>query len=113
MGQVQILSHQSKIASKIEIYVGSGSDYHGSKYIRLGYLSLDDNERSSYQARELKTVYLEHVRNFVKLVIHQCHANKYNLFNQVGIVAVNLIGSGDASMGDGSAPNVGLGAGAP
>ena len=113
LSQVQILSHQSKIASKIEIYVGNGGDYHSARYNRLGYLSLDNNERSSYQARELKTVYLDHVGNFVKLVIHQCHANKYNLYNQVGIVAVNLIGSGDASMGDGSAPNVGLGAGAP
>jgi centrosomal protein CEP104 len=94
LSQVQILSHQSKIASKIEIFIGNGLDYNSAQYKRLGYLSLDDNERSSYQARELKTVYLDYSGNFVRLLIHQCHTNKYNLFNQVGIVAVNLL-SGD------------------
>ena len=58
--QVQILSHQSKIASKIEIYIGSGSSYQSAQFKRLGYLSLDNNERSQYQARELKTVYIDY-----------------------------------------------------
>ena len=41
VAQLQILSHQSKIASKIEIYVGVGNDYHDASYQRLGHLSLD------------------------------------------------------------------------
>ena len=92
VAQLQILSHQSKIASKIEIYVGVGNDYHDASYQRLGHLSLDSNERSSYQARELKTVFLKQNAQFIRLLIHRCHQNKYNLFNQVGIVAINLLG---------------------
>jgi centrosomal protein CEP104 len=46
--QVQILSHQSKIASKVEIFIGTGSSYRTAEFKRLGYLSLDSNERSQY-----------------------------------------------------------------
>ena len=96
MTQLQILSHQSKIATKIEIFVGRGNDYNTAAYKRLGYLTLDSNERSSYQARELKTVYIDHMGKFVRLLIHKNFVNKQNLFNQVGIVAVNLLGGDDA-----------------
>ena len=95
ISQLQILSHQSKIGSKIEIYVGMGSDYHSASYQRLGHLSLDSNERSGYQARELKTVFLNQKAQYIRLLIHKCHQNKYNLFNQVGIVAINLLGKSD------------------
>mmetsp|Transcript_24759 Transcript_24759/g.41875 ORF Transcript_24759/g.41875 Transcript_24759/m.41875 type:complete len:844 (+) Transcript_24759:164-2695(+) len=92
ISQVQILSHQSKIATKVEVFIGNGSDYHTAKFTRLGYLSLDNNERSSYQARELKTVYVDHQGRFIRLLVHRCYVNKYNNFSQVGIVAVNFLG---------------------
>ena len=87
--QIQFLSHQSKIASKIDIYVyqedhGVKKQQDEIKYKKLGYLSLDSNERSGYQARELKSVYLDNVCTYMKLALHKCHVNKYNLFNQVG-----------------------------
>jgi centrosomal protein CEP104 len=90
--QVQILSHQSKIATKIEIFVGVGSDYQSSSYKRLGFLSLDSNERSSYQARELKTVYVDQIGNFLKLRIQKNYLNDQNPFNQVGLMAVTFFG---------------------
>jgi centrosomal protein CEP104 len=93
LSQVQILSHQSKIATKIEIFLGQGHDYHSANFKRLGYLSLDSNERSSFQARELKTVYIDQSGRFIKLLIHKNYVNKQNMFSQVGIVALNLLGS--------------------
>lgn len=93
--QVQILSHQSKIATKIEIFVGTGADYHSAHFSRLGYLSLDSNERSNYQARELKTVYVDQPGNFVRFLVHRNFVNKLNMYNQVGIVAVNFSGLED------------------
>jgi centrosomal protein CEP104 len=92
ISQIQLLSHQAKISSKIEIFVGDGDDYEDAVFKRLGYLSLDPNERSAYQARELKTVYVDHVGRFLKLIISGPHPNKINTGNQVGIVAINLIG---------------------
>jgi centrosomal protein CEP104 len=83
LSQVQILSHQSKVATKVELYLGEGGSFRTASFQRLGYLSLDSNERSNYQARELKSVYIDKMGSYLKLVIHKCYVNKHNLFNQV------------------------------
>ena len=103
--QIQILSHQSKISTKVEIFVGNGDDYNSCSFKRLGYLSLDNNERSSFQARELKTVYVDCIGSFMRLHIHTCFPNKHNLFSQVGIVAVNLLGTDDLDLVKRNVPN--------
>ena len=99
--QIQFLSHQSKIASKIELFtfVPSGEQALTSqiplnevKFNRLGYLSLESNEKSGFQARELKSVYVDAFSLLLKIVLHKCHVNKYNLYNQVGLIAVNCMG---------------------
>ena len=36
-----------------------GGNLQDQKFKKLGYLSLDNNEKSNYQARELKTVYID------------------------------------------------------
>ncbi|CAM9367201.1 unnamed protein product, partial [Hapterophycus canaliculatus] len=92
VSQVQILSHQSKIATQIELFVGHGDSYESAHFRRLGYLSLDSNERSKYQARELKSVYVDAPGQYLRMLVHKCYINEVNLFNQVGIVAVNLLG---------------------
>lgn len=90
--KIQVLSHQSKIAKKIDIFIGTGRIFEDCTWKRLGYLSLDSNERSNYQARELKTVFVDHVGRFMKFVINENYMNKQNVYNQVGIVAVSLAG---------------------
>ena len=53
ISQIQILSHQMKISSKIELFIGSGRDYNSSTFQRLGYLSLDTNERCMHETLQL------------------------------------------------------------
>ena len=93
LSQVQLLSHQSKISTRIELYMGTGPEYMRCQFTRLGYLSLDSNERSAYKARELKSVYLKSKGVFMKLLLHKCHVNALNLHNQVGLVALNVLGT--------------------
>jgi hypothetical protein len=50
---------------------------------RLGYLSFDSNERSGHQARELKSVHVSVDVSALRLVVHRCHVNKLNIYNQV------------------------------
>ena len=69
------------LLSQVEIFVKSSSESAG--FMRLGYLSFDSNERSQHQARELKSVHIDAVADTVKLVVHQCHANKLNIYSQV------------------------------
>ena len=51
VSQVQLLSHQSKIATRVELFAGVGAAYDTASFKRLGYLSLDSNERSGYKVR--------------------------------------------------------------
>eukprot|EP00439_Symbiodinium_sp_Y106_P086689 s548_g35.t1 len=105
--QVQFLSHQSKIATKIDLYTampaaGQASTYDGLSFKRLGYLSLDSNERSQFQARELKSVYVDVSAQYMKILFHKCHVNRYNIVNQVGLIALNCLGEAlgpDLAMG--------------
>lgn len=93
--QVQFLSHQSKIATKIELFTGLAPGLchlEAVQFKRLGYLSLDNNERSQFQARELKSVYVDVVAQFLRIVFHKCHVNRYNALNQVGLIALSCLG---------------------
>lgn len=47
------------------------------------YVSLSDNEKTSYRARELKSVYVDAVGQYLKLTFHKNYANRYNLYSQV------------------------------
>jgi len=95
--KLQILSHQYLVASKIEIFAGMPADSNtpsllNCKFNRLGYISLSDNDGTNYKTRELKSVNLNVICHFVKFVIHKNHVNIHNLYNQVNIIAINLIG---------------------
>ena len=104
--QIQILSHEYKIATKVEVHVGTPSagdpEARRCNFRRLGYLSFDSNRRSNFQARELKSVMLNTVAQVVKLVPHRCHVNSLNIYNQVGIIALNIVGEKVPASGAGS-----------
>jgi hypothetical protein len=88
----------TQIPTKIEVFVGflngasagstdaAGAAAEAGSMRRLGYLSFDSNERSNHQARELKSVHVTVEAELVRLVIHRCHVNKLNIYNQVGPV---------------------------
>jgi centrosomal protein CEP104 len=98
LAQLQILTHEYKIPTKCDIYVlstPSGCD-DPSQVVerRLGHLKFSDNERAGHQIRELKTVNLDHLSAlFIRLVFSKCYVNKHNIYNQVGVVAINLVGA--------------------
>lgn len=90
--QVQVLSHQCKISQKIEVFIGTGDDYHSAHFKRLGHMVLDNNERTNYNARELKTVHVDISGQFIRFLIHRNYVNKFNINSQVGIIAANFAG---------------------
>lgn len=90
----QYLSHQCKIASKVELYIAlNGQNTNEPVFKKLGYFTLSNNENSKYQSRELKTVYIEAPVQFVKFVFQHPYANNLNFFNQVGVIALSFFGS--------------------
>jgi centrosomal protein CEP104 len=89
---VQLLIHQLKIPSQIELFTYAPDNLQGAgsmlslenpsiSFKRLGHFSLDDNVKTNYQARELKTVYVDAHCQYLKLILHKNHVNHVNIFN--------------------------------
>ncbi|NXC66292.1 CE104 protein, partial [Anhinga anhinga] len=95
--KLQLLAHQYMISSKIEFYISESlpeyfAPYQSERFHRLGYVPLSDNEKTDFRARELKSVYMDAVGQYLKLIFHKNYVNKYNLYGQVALVAINIIG---------------------
>ncbi|XP_048375187.1 centrosomal protein of 104 kDa [Sphaerodactylus townsendi] len=95
--KLQLLAHQYMISSKIEFYISDNlpeyfAPHKSERFRRLGYVSLSDNKKTSFKARELKSVYVDAVGQYLKLTFHKNYVNRYNLYSQVALVAVNIIG---------------------
>ena len=92
---IQFVSHQYKIASRVDLYV-SKSD---KKFQALGSFQFSDNSFTNFTARELKSATLNGIRaQFVKVSIPGCHVNASNPGNQVGLISLNVIGRGGSLM---------------
>lgn len=98
--QVNILSHENKIASQIDLstYYPSSNEVYGISefenlaFQSLGYITLDSNERTSFKAREYRKIYVNSHCLYLKLSIHKNHINRLNIFNQVGIISIECYG---------------------
>ncbi|XP_023193546.1 centrosomal protein of 104 kDa isoform X1 [Xiphophorus maculatus] len=95
--KLQLLAHQYMIPAKVEFHVGdslpeaSPPGFPG-QFHRLGYVSLSDNEKTGFKARELKSVHVDAVGTYLRITLHRNHANRYNRYNQVALVAINVLG---------------------
>ncbi|KAG5480509.1 hypothetical protein LSCM1_06212 [Leishmania martiniquensis] len=95
---LRILASESKISSCMIVFIaeptaqeeqdGVCGPYSKATFKRLGHVRFSNNAASDYQARELKTVGLRHRCTYLKLVLRNPHANSYNMFHQVGVVAL-------------------------
>lgn len=97
--QIHILIHEKNIPSKINFYVYNPKNsseypknYKRLKYEYAGYISLDSNTRTNYKARELRRVTVDFNCLFVKLELFRNYINRYNVFNQVGIMSLEFFG---------------------
>ena len=97
--QLNILLHQHRIPSKIDVfhffpkcYDDFHKDYNSLTYEKVGYVVPSSNMKSGYRSRELKKIYLNVNCLYLKLVFHKCYINIYNTFNQVGLVSLSCLG---------------------
>ncbi|XP_078110642.1 centrosomal protein of 104 kDa isoform X2 [Sander vitreus] len=95
--KLQLLAHQYLIPAKVEFHIGdtlpetSTSGFPG-QLRRLGYVSLSDNEKTGFKARELKSVHVDAIGTYLRITFHRSHVNHYNHHNQVALVAINVLG---------------------
>ncbi|XP_072537643.1 centrosomal protein of 104 kDa [Salminus brasiliensis] len=95
--KLQLLAHQYLISAKVEFHIGDrlpepASPQNTQQLRRLGYVSLSNNEKTDFRARELKSVHVDAMGTYLKLTFHRNHINQYNVYNQVALVAINILG---------------------
>ena len=97
--QLNLLLHQHRIPSKIDIfhffpkcYDDFHKDYNSLTYEKIGYVVPSNNMKSNYRSRELKKIFLNANCLYLKLVFHKCYINIYNTFNQVGLISLSCLG---------------------
>ena len=54
---------------------------------------MDTNERSQFRARESRKVYVNTKSLFLKIELGQNYRNEFNIFNQVGLMNLDFLGS--------------------
>lgn len=89
--QLQILFHEKKIPYLVELYIWNPRNETLTttvQYQRLGHFTLSDNSKNNYKSRELKSVTLDHWWKYLKILFGKPFFNKYNPFNQVGVVRI-------------------------
>lgn len=86
-------------ASKIELFnsnedTNTVTDVANINWEYLGYITLSDNQSSAFKSRELKSAKVPTcVVTFVKLKLGKNHSNSYNTYNQVSLIAINVLGT--------------------
>uniref|UniRef100_A0A3B4UP44 Centrosomal protein of 104 kDa n=2 Tax=Seriola dumerili TaxID=41447 RepID=A0A3B4UP44_SERDU len=95
--KLQLLAHQYLIPAKVEFHIGdtlpeTSTPGFPGHLRRLGYVSLSDNEKTGFKARELKSVHVDAIGTYLRITFHKNHVNGYNQYNQVALVAINVLG---------------------
>ncbi|XP_050305639.1 centrosomal protein of 104 kDa isoform X2 [Anthonomus grandis grandis] len=94
--KIQILAHQFMIPSKMEFYSSNhlSTDPKTIKWEYIGYVTLSNNESTEFKSRELKYANVPKTEaSMIKLNLCENHKNNLNAYNQVSIIAINIIGS--------------------
>lgn len=91
---LEILSHECKIPTKVDIDLGIASSKTCSfdkcdSICHLGYIVFN---KSDGQSRELKAIPIGKKASFVRLTFHGCHEGPQNPHKQVGIAAIRVLG---------------------
>ena len=104
--RIDIITHEKYISSKIKFYSYCPKDnendiknYHHANYKYIGFIIMDANERNDYKIRESRKVFINVKSFFFKIKMEKNYINKYNMFNQVGLMNIDFFGEYLPSLG--------------
>ncbi|AIO01302.1 hypothetical protein LPMP_330090 [Leishmania panamensis] len=99
--QLRILSHEAKIATKVEVRVAKLTEdddwdnppsFRNVRFVKLGSVDFNSNEQSHFRSKERKTVHLKTEAYFLKLLFDRPFINPHNTGHQVGIYSLECSG---------------------
>lgn len=84
--KMTIVSHQSKITSRIDFLYHLPGNNTMEDFKKYGYITFNDNLESGLNAKEVKKLSNLNIQTlYLRLIFHKNHPNKNNFFNQVGL----------------------------
>ena len=97
--RLNLIIHQTKIPSKIELYYNF-PQYYNDFYVdinsiifeKIGFVYPESLYKTDYNLRELKSMNVNENVYFLKIVFEKCIYNIHNPFNQVGICGIECLG---------------------
>ena len=97
--QINILIHEKNIPNQIKFYTYCPisndeiiKNYRSLNFTYIGFIKMDSNQRSNYRAREFRKVYIDTNAFYIKLELGKNYLNRYNIFNQVGLISLEFFG---------------------
>lgn len=97
--QINICIHEKNIPTQIRFfaYNPSNSDeiiknYKNLPYNYAGFIKMDSNTRSNFKLREFRKIYIDITCLYLKLELGKNYINRYNIFNQVGLISLEFYG---------------------
>ena len=98
--QINMVIHEKNIPSQIKFYTYYPEknneiigNYHNVHYKYVGFIKMDTNERSQFRARESRKIYVNTKSIFLKIELGRNYTNEYNVFNQVGLMNLDFLGT--------------------
>ena len=97
--QINMVIHEKNIPAQIKFYTFCPNskdeliqNYHKVNYKYVGFIKMDTNERSNFRARESRKVYINTNALFFKIQLERNYVNRFNIFNQVGLMNLDFFG---------------------
>ena len=97
--KIELVLHETNIPSMIKFYsyIPKHKDdfilnYKQVNYDYIGFIKTDTNERTNFELRESRKIYINSKAIFFKLELDKNYFNNYNLFNQIGLLKLEFFG---------------------
>ncbi|XP_059087366.1 centrosomal protein of 104 kDa-like [Tigriopus californicus] len=103
--KIQVMVHHTLIPSAIEIQLGdmmpnpkhpdAPPDHKRCLFASLGEVALESNKKINFKGRQMQTIEVDGFNKglFLKLLLKKNHLNRYNEYNQVSLMGLNVIGT--------------------
>ena len=100
LNQINLCMHEKIIPEKIyffsyfpeDIYGYKIQNYQNLNYNNFGFVKLDDNSKSDFKFREYRKIFVDINALVVRLDFEKNYFNKFNTFQQVGLISAEFLG---------------------
>ena len=100
LSQINLCMHEKIIPEKIFFFSYFPEDNYGYKiqnyenlnYNNFGFIKLDDNTKSDFKFREYRKIFVDINTFVVRLDFEKNYLNKFNTFQQVGLISAEFLG---------------------